>query len=28
MSINTMGADLDGPQGHIKAIKDFARLLN
>jgi probable F420-dependent oxidoreductase len=28
MSINTMGADSDGPQGHIKAIKDFARLLN
>lgn len=28
LSINTMRAGLDGPAAHIKAIKDFARLLD
>ena len=28
LSINTMGAGLDGPQAHIEAIKKYARSLN
>ena len=28
LSINTMGAGLDSPKAHIKAIRDFARMLN